>query len=143
MPYLPITVPGPKIDEVNAPFWENCSAHRLTFQQCGDCGHLVHPPLPICPRCQSLHRVWKEAPSLATVFSFTWMHTAAHDSVVDCLPYNAALVEFPELPGVRLVTNVVDVEPGDLAIGDEVRLIWETGGNDQALPRFSKHGQIP
>jgi uncharacterized OB-fold protein len=138
MPYLPNTVPGPKIDEVNAPFWENCRAHRLTFQQCSDCGHLVHPPLPVCPRCQSLNRGWKESPPSATVFSFTWVHTAAHESVANSLPYNVALVEFPDTPGVRLVTNVVDAKPGELSIGDKVRLKWEDGENGQALPRFCK-----
>lgn len=138
MPYLPVTVPGPKIDEVNSPFWENCRNHRLTFQKCGDCGHRVHPPLPVCPRCQSLNRLWPEAPAEAIVFSFTWIHTAAHDSVADCLPYNAALVEFPALPGVRLVTNVINVKPGGLAIGDRVNLVWEDGEDDQPLPRFRK-----
>lgn len=138
MPYLPVTVPGPKIDETNAPFWDNCRNHRLTFQQCADCGHHVHPPLPVCPRCQSLDRQWPEAPSEATVFSFTWIHTAAHDSVADSLPYNAALVEFPDLPGVRLVTNVINVKPGELGFGDRLSLIWEDGENDQPLPRFRK-----
>lgn len=138
MPYLPITVPGPKIDEVNAPFWENCRARRLAFQQCGDCSHLIHPPLPVCPRCQSVNRQWKHAPHEATVYSFVWVHTAAHDSVADCLPYNVALVEFPDMPGVRLVTNVVNAQIGQLAFGDRVTIEWEPGGDDQMLPRFRK-----
>jgi uncharacterized OB-fold protein len=58
MRYLPDSVPPPSIDETNAPFWENCRERRLTFQQCVDCQALVHPPLPVCPRCQSVERRW-------------------------------------------------------------------------------------
>ncbi len=138
MPYLPITVPGPHIDDVNAPFWEHCNAQRLMFQQCGDCLRLVHPPLPICPHCQSLTRQWLEAPAEAVVYSFTWAHTPAHESVRSSLPYNVALVEFPALPGVRFVSNVINAEHGQLAIGDRLVLEWEPGGNEQLLPRFRK-----
>lgn len=145
MPYLPTTVPGPKIDEVNAPFWEHCRAERLTFQQCSECSHLIHPPLPVCPHCQSVNRQWREAPPEGVVFSFVWVHTAAHDSVSGHLPYNVALVEFPALPGVRLVSNVVNVTHGQtdgpLAIGDRLALVWEPGENDQMLPRFRKVAQ--
>ncbi len=138
MPYLPTSVPGPKIDDVNAPFWEHCRAQRLTFQQCAGCSHLIHPPLPVCPRCQSVERQWREAPYTALVFSFVWVHTAAHDSVVAALPYNVVLVEFPALAGVRLVSNVVNVSPGQLAIGDRLTLLWEEGDGGQWLPRFRK-----
>lgn len=140
MPYLPTSVPGPKIDDVNAPFWEHCRAKRLTFQQCAACAHLIHPPLPVCPRCQSVERQWPEAPGEALVFSLVWVHTAAHDSVADVLPYNVVLVEFPALPGVRLVSNVIDGKRGELAIGDRLMLAWEEGEAGQSLPRFRKHG---
>ena len=138
MPYLPTSVPGPRIDEVNAPFWDNCREHKLKFQQCADCAHLIHPPLPMCPRCQSLNRNWRDAPQDATVYSFVWVHTAAHESVAGSLPYNVALVAFPALPGVRLISNVIDATPGDLAIGDKLTLVWEVGAGDQSLPRFRK-----
>ena len=138
MPYLPTTVPGPRIDEVNAPFWESCREHKLKFQQCADCAHLIHPPLPMCPRCRSCNRNWPEAPHEATVYSFVWVHTAAHDSVAGALPYNVVLVEFPALPGVRLISNVIDAKPGELAMGDKLTLVWELGEGDQPVPRFRK-----
>ena len=138
MSYLPVTVPGPRIDEVNVDFWEHCNNRTLCFQQCLDCTRLIHPPLSVCPSCQSVNRGWKRSPERAKVFSFVWAHTAAHPSVADALPYNVVLVEFPELPGVRLISNVVNASEQSLAIGDELELIWETGENDQLLPRFRK-----
>ena len=128
-------VPDPNADD--APFWAHCAAHRLTFQRCAQCGHVVHPPIGVCPACQSFEREWIAAPSDATVFSFTWVHTAAHDAVAGAVPYNVVVVEFPDLPGVRLISNVIDAAPGTLAIGDPLTLVWEAVG-EFALPRFRK-----
>ena len=122
----------------DAPFWESCARRVLKFQKCRACGTLTHPPIGVCPHCQSIERDWFEAPPVARVYSFTWIHTAAHDAVGDRLPYNVAVVEFPELPGVRLISNVVDVKPGELAIGDLIALVWEPFGEAGALPRFRK-----
>jgi uncharacterized OB-fold protein len=88
--------PSPNADD--APFWKHCAQRRLTFQQCRDCATLTHPPIGVCPRCQSMARDWVEAPSRARVYSFTWVHTAANDSVSEALPYNVAVVDFPDLP---------------------------------------------
>jgi uncharacterized protein len=138
MTYLPQDIPGPQPNDEDGPFWANCNQRRLTFQCCCDCNTVIHPPLPICPACQSRDRTWIEAPSTARVFTFTWARTAAHESVRPVLPYNIAVVEFPDLPGVRLVTNVIDAAPESLAIGEIVALVWEDGPGGQRLPRFSK-----
>ena len=126
--------PAPNADD--GPFWANCAQRRLAFQKCRACRALTHPPLGVCPRCQSTDREWTEAPEVARVYSFTWIHTAALDAVAGRLPYNVAVVEFPALPGVRLVTNIVDAKRGQLAIGDRVALTWETLPGGEALPRF-------
>lgn len=137
MSYLPPSLLPSEPPDGEAEFWAHCNARRLMFQSCPHCGHAVHPPLPVCPRCQSLERAWVEAPARAVVFSFTWAHSAAHPDVRDALPYNVVLLEFPDLPGVRLVSNVVDTSPGDLGIGDPVELAWDEAGA-QWLPRFRK-----
>ena len=132
--------PSPNADD--APFWGNCAQRRLTFQKCRACGTVTHPPIGVCPQCQSLERTWIEAPAQAQVYSFTWIHTAAHDLVADRLPYNVAVVAFSELPCVRLITNVVDVRPGALDIGDRVSLVWEPLSGIGALPRFRKIAHV-
>jgi uncharacterized OB-fold protein len=129
-------LPEPNVDD--APFWANCAARRLAFQRCSACERVTHPPIGVCPACQSFERTWIDAPSDARVFSFTWVHTAAHESVAQSLPYNVVVVEFPALPGVRLISNVIDVAPGALAIGDRLTLVWESVGDGVSLPRFRK-----
>lgn len=121
-------------------FWANCAQRRLTFQQCGACEAVTHPPISVCPHCQSIERGWLKAPAEATVFSFTWIHSAAHESVTRSLPYNVVVVEFPGLPGVRLISNVVDADRSSLNIGDAVTLVWEDIGGGMSLPRFRLAG---
>lgn len=57
--------------------------------------------------------------------------------MADRLPYNV-VVEFPALPGVRLVSNVLDVTPADLAIGDALALVWDEVKAAGPLPRFRR-----
>ena len=139
MAYLPDSIPVVPPPEENEPFWSNCRARRLTFQRCNACGSVIHPPVGVCPACQSLDRGWIDAPSEGTIFSFTWTYAAGHPSVRTSLPYNVAIIEFPALPGVRLVSNVIDVQPGDIRIGDVVQLTWEKAGTE-LLPRFRLQG---
>ena len=49
-------------------------------------------------------------------------------------PVLAALVDLDE--GIRLVSNLVDVEPGDIRIGMPVRVAFAPTADDGALPVF-------
>lgn len=138
MPYLPVELPMPDPAPEARVFWAHCSEKQLMFQACGDCGQAVHPPVPLCPACQSANRVWVEAPDDARVFSYTIIHHAAHEAVSGAVPYNVVLVEFPQLDGVRLVSNLIDAAPEEIAIGMALSLIWEEGPGGQWLPRFRR-----
>ena len=129
-----VPVPSPE----DAPFWDNCAKKRLAFQSCGNCGAVTHPPLGVCPKCQSLTRDWVDAPQGAQVFTYTWVNTAARPGITRPLPYNVAVIEFDGLPGVRMVSNVVDAEHGKLAVGDKVHLVWELAGPEMFMPRFRR-----
>lgn len=136
MPYLPDSLPFPEPGKDAAAFWAHCQQRRLMFQACGDCGVARHPPIPICPACQSANRTWVPAPARARVFSYTFAHYASHEAVRDRLPYNIAVIEFPGLAGVRLISNVIDAGPGALAVDAAVELAWDEGPAGQWLPRF-------
>ena len=53
-----------------------------------------------------------------------------------------AVVDFPQLAQVRLVTNVTDVDPAQMRVGLSVRLWWDllavadAAGRPMYLPRF-------
>jgi len=50
------------------------------------------------------------------------------------LPYVVAMVELDE--GPRLMANVLDAQPGDMAIGKRVEVVFERVSGDMALPQF-------
>ena len=136
MSYLSSLLPFPTPSFDAAEFWHHCSKRQLMFQTCGECAVFRHPPVPVCPNCNSKSTTWTEAPHVGKIFSYTVVYNASHEAIKDNLPYNIVLVEFEGLEDLRLVSNVVDAKPADLAIGRNVEVIWEEGPGGQLLPRF-------
>lgn len=136
--YLPSDLAAPEASMDERVFWENCARRHLAFQRCGACGHFRHPPAPICPACQSDRIDWTEAPPEGEVYSYTIVHHPQHPAMKACVPYNVALVSFPGLGDVRLISNIVDAVPEQMGIGMKVRLHWEGPVGGTFLPRFRK-----
>ena len=136
MPYLPPTLPAiePTLDD--AEFWRNCAEERLVFQRCSECQRFRHPPSPVCPSCHSMKVEWVEPVGPGRIFTYTLAHYPSHPDVRASLPYNIVVAEFPQCGGVRLISNVVDAAPQDLAIGAPVAVVWEDGPAGMRLPRF-------
>lgn len=136
MSYLPADTPFPDPEPWERRFWEFCAGRSLRFQACARCGVIRHPPLPACSACQSFDEEWLEADIDAELFSYTVIHHPNHPALVQATPYNAALVIFPAMQGVRLVTNIVDCRNEDLRIGMKLSLVWEEPAPGRVLPRF-------
>ena len=99
--------PAPILTDDNAAFWDAARDHRLVAQRCASCGRLRHPPRPMCPHCRSLDVEVVELGGRGTVYSFSIIHyppTPFFD-----YPVLAVLVDLDE--GIRLVSNLVDVDP--------------------------------
>ncbi len=128
---MPVPAPNPD-DEV---FWSWCAQQQLRFQACSACAQLRHPPIVICPACQSDEVEWRLAPSHGEIFSYTFVHHSMHEATSDMVPYAVVLVTFPGLDGVRLASNLIEAEPGSITIGQPVELLWQPAG-DLFLPRF-------
>lgn len=132
----PATMPWPGASADEATFWAHCDNHRLAFQACGACGVPRHPPMPICPACRVSDVTWRDAPVTAEVYSFTIVHRASHPSVEGSLPYCLALVTFPGLGDVRLLTNIIDAAWEDIKVGMPVARRWRRLDDGQWLPVF-------
>lgn len=149
MAYFPADMPEPVPTMDDAAFWDHCAEQRLLFQCCAECELPRHPPTPVCSRCGSTRMHWVEAPEHATVFTFTVVRYASHPAVTGRLPYVVAVVDFPKLPNVRLVTNVTDVDPSEVRVGMAVQLWWDRLADGDArrrpmyLPRFRPAHELP
>jgi uncharacterized OB-fold protein len=140
--YLPAEVPLPEPARWERPFWDFCRQRSLRFQVCAACGRARHPPMPCCPACNSFADTWIEAPDDAELFTYTIIHHASHPALRDSLPYNVAVVMFPALQSVRLVTNIVACRNEDLRIGMPLSLVWEEPRSGHVLPRFRPRGPL-
>jgi hypothetical protein len=129
-------------DPTTSPFWDACRKRELRLQRCADCGVFRQPPSPGCPRCGSAHSDWPLLSGRGTVFSYTIVHHAAVPPLAAEVPYNVVVVELDDAPGARLISNLLDVAPDDVAVGMRVQVVWDEARPDVVLPRFrrAEHG---
>ncbi|MCV7218640.1 Zn-ribbon domain-containing OB-fold protein [Mycobacterium crocinum] len=104
-------------------FWTGGREGNLLISHCRACGHFFHPPGPACWRCRSTDVGPEKVSGRGSVAAFSvdrqpWIPGFEP-------PYIVAMVEIAEEPGVRLISNVVDVEPADMRIGLEVDVFFE------------------
>lgn len=113
-------------------FWEAVDRGELVIQRCDDCNALRHPPAPMCPGCQSL--AWRAQPmsGRGRVHSFTVVHQPAVPPFV--YPNAIALIELEE--GVRVLSQLVDIDPADIALDLPVTVSFETVEEGLVLPLF-------
>lgn len=122
----PTTTPDTKF------FWDGLKDGKILVQRCKGCARLRHPPRPMCPHCNSLDWDAIEASGRGTLHSFVLPRHPSWPWFEGT--YVVALVDLEE--GVRLVTNLVDVDPADVTIGMPVEGWVEHFDNGVSLHQF-------
>ena len=119
------------------PFWDATARHELVAAQCADCGTFRMPPTPFCPCCQSQRIDWQTLSGRGEVYSYTIVERAILPGMDEHLPYVPAVITLDGAGGVRLISNVVDVELADIRVGMAVQVVWDdVPGQGVAVPRF-------
>jgi uncharacterized OB-fold protein len=113
-------------------FWTAGADGRLRFLRCNDCYTYLHPPAPVCPTCTSRALTPEPVTGRGTVVTFTVNH---QDWGLMPPPYVIALVELVEQPGLRLTTNLVNVDAASVRSGMDVQVHFEPV-DDVWLPLF-------
>lgn len=126
------TRPAPVVTEDNHEFWDAAREGRLVTQRCRACGTLRHPPRPMCPYCRSLDHEVVELAGTGAVYSYTVLHHPQHPAFT--YPVIAVLVDLDE--GVRILSNLVGVEPSEIRIGMPVHVGFDATADDLAVPVF-------
>jgi hypothetical protein len=121
-------------DQWSAPFWSWGAQRETRMPACTTCGTFRWPAGPFCPKCRHQEVEWKPA-GQARIYTFTIL--PVHGSHPDTAPQSriATLVEFEDAPGVRLVSALVDAEPGLVTIGMPVSVDWMPAA-DAVVPVF-------
>ncbi len=132
--WFPDGMPQPMADNNSLPWWQAAAEHRLVVQRCTTCSHLRLPPAPVCPRCRSAAADWQEATGRGELYTYTVVHRPVAPD--QDLPFVVAVVELEGADGVRMISNLVDVDLETLEVGLRVEVVWEDMGPDLAIPRF-------
>lgn len=138
MSYLPAGMPVPEPSSEDYPFWQACQQQTLKIRHCQSCNTHFHPPMPACTHCGSMLVDWREVSGNGTLYTYTVVHHPAHPALKGHGPYNVSVVLLDDADDVRIVTNVVDVPPEELAIGLPLTVCFEDAGNGTLLPRFKR-----
>ena len=112
----------PRLDDETGFFWTSGKDGKLRFLRCDECRYLVHPPAPVCPTCLGRSLTPDAVSGRATVATYTVNHHPWDGSTE---PWVVAIVEIDEQPDVRLMTNIVGIDPDDVAIDMPVQVVFE------------------
>lgn len=115
-------------------YWDGAKEHRLLIQQCGDCEAFQFYPRPMCTHCSSANVNWVEAAGSGTLLSFSVIARPVSKAYGDANSSILALVKLAE--GPQMMTNIVDCDPADLAIGDAVTVVFEDWSDEISMPKF-------
>ena len=113
-------------------FWSALRDGYVAFPHCRRCDKLHWYPMALCPHCYSSDLDAASVSGEGTLYSWTTvLRSFASDMPA---PYTVGLVEFPECPGIRLITNIVDCEPNSLRFGMRVSPVF-IDNKEEELPR--------
>ncbi len=131
----------PAVTPDNEHFWKGGAEGELRFQQCSDCGTLIHPPSPVCPDCLCRESQVVAVSGRAVVHTFSINHQPWIPGFDP--PYVVAIVEIEEQSGLRLTTNIVGCEPTAVEIGMPVRVLFDEREDGIFIPLFEPDPDRP
>lgn len=99
---------------LTAPFWRAAAERRLALPHCATCDRFVWYPREACPGCDG-QLDWRDVDGRGRLEAFTAVQRPLLPAYAPFCPYVCALVALDEAPGVRLVSQVVDCDPIQLA----------------------------
>jgi uncharacterized OB-fold protein len=126
------TRPQPAIGRDNAFFWEGVEAGELRIQKCNACGHVAHPPQPLCASCGSSDQGYVVSSGKGVIYSHVTHHYPPLPGVER--PHTVLLVELEE--GVRLVSEWSAGITADPVIGTPVQVAFTNVPGGALRPTF-------
>ena len=114
-------------------YWDGTKQGELRIQACNTCEQNYFPPRPFCPKCSSRDVKVVKASGKGKLYSYIINHLPSPGFTP---PFTVAIVELDE--GVRLMTNLVDIEPDPekLELDMPLEVTFEKLTDDISLPQF-------
>lgn len=125
-------------DAHTEPFWQAAKEGRLVAQQCRSCRAFRFPPGPFCPECRSQDVDWVPLTG-ASVLSYTVVRGLPGMKDLLLVP---VVVEFANAPGVHVVSNVLDIAPGEVTVGLALDADFLPIADGWRLPVFRRSSRL-
>ena len=125
---------GPPVSDEAVPFWDATREQRFVLPWCTECEAAIWYPRPVCPRCLGDAVEWRNDPGTGTVYAASIHSKPGPGREAVDGPYVVVLVDLDA--GVRMMSNVVDCPPGEVAAGMRVAIDWEPLSDGRHLPVF-------
>ena len=116
------------------PFWQAAQEGRLVVQYCPDTGQYQHYPRPVSLYTGKRNLEWRAVSGKGTIYACTTIRIPG-PGLEGRLPLPVATVELDE--GVRMIANIIDTDPSDIAIGRRVEVAWDRIGDGFQYPAFT------
>ncbi|CAM3423352.1 DNA-binding protein [Bordetella sputigena] len=130
-PARPIPRQGVYVD--TQPFWDGIARGRLVLQYCTVAGRFQHYPKPVSSYTGRRTLEWREVSGKGEIYAATVVRIPG-PGVEGRIPLCVATVQLDE--GVRIIANVLNCEPGDLAVGKRVKLAIDYLAPEHPYPAF-------
>jgi uncharacterized protein len=117
----------PVVTAESKAFFDAAREGRFLIPVCTDCSKAHWYPRAICPFCASNKVAWRTASGKGTIYTFSPMRRVKE-------PYVIAHVTLAE--GPTMLTNIVDCDAGNLAIGQPVTVVFQETENGPPVPMF-------
>lgn len=121
---MPKQIPVP--DAQSKPFWDACNEGRLVMQTCGACNRMQYPPEPTCYQCGSKdHLTWREVSGKGRIYGYAVMHDCRIRVLQAEQPFNLAIVELDEDPGIKMYSHLPGTPVDDVPVGAPVQVCFQ------------------
>lgn len=127
-------LPRPANKALTKPFWDAAKRHELVMQRCNTCSAWIFYPREQCPNCFSQDLGWAPVSGRGRVYAFTVVHQPGHPAFGADAPYVFATIQLDE--GVRMVSNVVGIEPKDVKVDMPVVAAYDEVSPEWTLVKF-------
>ncbi len=103
--------------------------YNLVGEECDNCGTKLFPPRDVCLECEAPAKELFTFTGLGEVYSYTTIYDAPA-GFEEYTPYTVALVKLEE--GPLVTAQLTDINPDDVAIGQEVEMVTRKMRSDGA-----------
>jgi uncharacterized protein len=127
-------IPKPSVYVDTQPFWDAAKQGKLVLQFCLDTKRFQHYPRPVSIFTGSRNLEWREVSGKGTIYACTVIRVPG-PGLEGRLPLSVVTVDLDE--GVRIIGNVLNVDPDTVAIGQSVEVAWDRLADDVQYPAFN------